>query len=307
MSSQSEVNETSWTLGRLLSWTSDYLARRGVDDARLAGEILLAHSARCRRIDLYARFDEVLDEPRLSRFRELVRRAAAREPTAYLVEEKEFYSLPLKVTPDVLIPRPETETLVERVIDHCTEAGLPNPWLLDLGTGCGCIVVAALVQIPGAEAVATDVSPAALAVCRENAARHGVSRRLSVVEADRLALPDAVVPDRGFDILMCNPPYVAADMMDRLDVTVRSYEPSLALTDGEDGLSFYRSIASGAPDLLAAHGVVIVEVGDGQAPAVTEVMVASGSFTARGTWKDRVTGHDRVLMFSVERADRATV
>ncbi len=192
MSTQPDTNDTEWTIGRLLRWTADFLGQRGVEDARLASEVLLAHAAECRRIDLYTRFDEVLNGARLDQFRGWVKRAAAREPIAYLVGEKEFFSLTFRVTPAVLIPRPETETLVETVLDHCTKAGLTKPRLLDLGTGSGCIAIALLVQLEGATAVATDISPAAITLAKANAERHGVSDRFTAVEADRLGLPAEV-------------------------------------------------------------------------------------------------------------------
>lgn len=299
MNAPTNTDAAEWTIGRLLNWTSDYLARHNVDEARLAAEVLLSHAADCRRIDLYARFDKVLSETRLGPFREWVRRAAAQEPIAYLVEQKEFFSLSFRVTRDVLIPRPETEVLVEYVLDHCREAQLPEAKLLDLGTGSGCVVVAVLTQLEGAHAVATDVSPAALEIATFNAERHGLLDRLTLVEADRLLLPDAVVPDGGFDVLMSNPPYVPVDTMESLHVTVRKYEPSVALTDGADGLSFYRSVANDGPGLLAADGTVIVEVGDGQAAAAIEAVQRTGKLVHRKTQKDRVTGQERVLMFSL--------
>jgi release factor glutamine methyltransferase len=214
------------------------------------------------------------------------------------VEEKEFFSLPFTVTRDVLIPRPETEVLVECVLDHCAKAGLTHPHLLDLGTGSGCVAVTLLVQIPGASAVATDVSSAALEIARANAERHGVAHRMKLVEADRLALPGDVIPNGGFDILASNPPYVAADDLKELDVTVRDYEPSIALSDGQDGLSFYRSIASDAPGLLSSQGMVMVEVGDNQSEAVVSTVEAGGELTHLRTRKDRVVGAERVLVFS---------
>ncbi len=299
MAAPCEANGAEWTIGRLLNWTSEFLASHGVDEARLAGEVLLAHAANCRRIDLYARFDRPLDGEQLDRFREWVRRAAAREPIAYLVEEKEFFSLAFRVTPDVLVPRPETELLVECALDHCAKTGLTEPKLLDLGTGSGCIAVSVLTQLAGATAVATDVSPAALDVARFNVDRHGVADRLLLVEADRLALPDGVVPEGGFDMLLSNPPYINPDTMDGLDSTVRDFEPRIALTDGEDGLSFYRSIAADAPRLLAPGGVAMVEVADCQAAAAVEVVEATGRFAHKETRADRVVGQERLLVFSL--------
>lgn len=298
MNDAPDTQTARWSIGRLLAWTTDYLAERHVDDARLATEVLLAHAAGLRRIDLYARPEQELDEASLVRFREWVRRAALHEPIAYLVEQKEFFSLTFHVTRDVLIPRPETELLVECIVDHCGNAKLSEPHMLDLGTGSGCVAVTLLAQIAGAEIVASDVSPAALAVAKANAERHGVADRLQAIEADRLALPADALPAAGFDILVSNPPYVAAEAVEALVATVRDHEPSIALTDGGDGLSFYRSIAADGPALLSTAGVVFVEVGDGQASAVMEIMQSRGGFSHEKTWKDRVVGHERVLMFS---------
>ncbi len=306
MNAPATIGEASWTIGRLLSWTSEYFARCQIADPRLASEVLLAHAARCRRIDLYARFESILEPDNVDCFRGWVSRAAEHEPIAYLVGEKEFFSLPFRVTPDVLIPRPETETLVECVLDHCAKAELAHPRLLDCGTGSGCLAIAALVHLPGATAVATDVSTAALAVAKTNAERHGVADRVALVEADGIVLPEQVIPQDGFDVLMCNPPYVPASGMAGLEPTVRDYEPALALTDGGDGLSFYRMIAADTPLLLAPDAWVFVEVGDGAAQAVLEIMTAAGNFEHRQTRRDRVVGKERVLAFSRKRKERGT-
>lgn len=298
MCPQFSASESDWTIGRLLSWTSEYLTRNGVEDARLASEVLLAHATQRRRIDLYAHFDDVPGTEQVARFRALVKDAAAHRPIAYLVGEKEFFSLAFTVTPDVLIPRPETETLVEVVVDHAQRAGWSAPRVLDVGTGSGCIAIAILKQLAGATAVATDVSAAALEVARGNAVRHGVTARLTVVEADRLTLPQGMVPAEGFDVIVSNPPYIAREAVDRLYAPGREYEPRIALTDDGDGLSFYRSMTTDAPALLARSGVVVVEVADNQAPAVVETMGKTGVFVPRGAWKDRVVGQDRVLMFA---------
>jgi release factor glutamine methyltransferase len=199
----------------------------------------------------------------------------------------------------VLIPRSETETVVETVISHCSDAGIDRPQLLDLGTGSGCIAISLLVQLLGASAVGTDILPDALEVAKGNAERHGVLDRFIAVKADRLALPSEVVPEGGFDVLVSNPPYVAGNEVEGLDSTVRDYEPHKALSDGQDGLTFYRSIATDAPRLLAPHGVIVVEVGDGQAQVVIDTMVSDAFLVHRETHKDRVVGQERVLVFSV--------
>lgn len=297
MENQPGNSAPEWTIGSLLKWTSEYLSKHGVAEARLSAEVLLAHAAQCRRIDLYARFEKSLDERHLPRFRDWVRRAASHEPIGYLVEEKEFFSLPFRVTQDVLIPRPETEVLVECALDHCLKAGLDQPRLLDLGTGSGCIAIALLVQLPGAQAVATDISAAALEVARVNAERHHVSDRLRLIEADGLALPADVVPEDGFELLLSNPPYVSANAVTKLDACIRDYEPAVALSDGGDGLSFYRQIAREGTALIAPNGVVLVEIGDGQAAKVIDTMQEPGLLRHEQTRKDRVVGQERVLKF----------
>jgi release factor glutamine methyltransferase len=289
-----------WTIARLLSWTRGYLERHAVADPRLSGEVLLAHSLGCRRIDLYARFDSVPPADVLERFRGLVRRGARHEPVAYLVGIKEFYSLAFRVTPAVLIPRPETETLVECVLDHCAKTGYEAPSILDLGTGSGCIAVALLHQIPEARAVAGDISADALTIARENAERHGVAERCVFVEADRLDLPGEVLPPGGFDVIVSNPPYIAAAEVPALEPAVRNFEPMIALSDQGDGLCLHRSIAAGAAGLLAPGGVVAVEVAAGQASRVAELFEGCG-WRRRETRRDRVAGHERVLVFEPPR------
>lgn len=298
MGAQPQTDDTPWTTGRLLAWTNAYLERHGIAESRLASEVLLARATGQRRIDLYAGPDEVPDQESVGRFRAWVKRAARHEPVAYIVGEKEFFSLSFAVTPDVLIPRPETETLVENVVDHCRANRLPAPDLLDLGTGSGCMAITVLVHLAGARVVATDVSREALAVAKGNAERHGVGERFTAVEADRLALPEGAVPDGGFDVLMSNPPYVTSDAVGGLDPAVRDFEPLRAVTDGGDGLSFYRSIAVEAPSILAAKGVVFVEVDDGAAQSVIGIMESAGALAHQRTWKDSVMGRERVLLFS---------
>jgi release factor glutamine methyltransferase len=201
------------------------------------------------------------------------------------------------VTPDVLIPRPETETLVEAILDLWARAGLKEPVFLDVGTGSGCIAVTLLTHVPGARAVATDVSAAALNVAALNAERHGVSGRLTCAHADRLDLAADLIPNGGFDALLSNPPYVAADDIETLDVAVRKYEPMQALSDGADGLSFFRCLAEEAPRLLKPNGVLVVEIADGREMEVREIVRRSGRLVHRSTLKDRVVGRERIIVF----------
>lgn len=302
MKTAADTTPTHWTLGRLLAWTTKHLDLLG-SDARLASEVLLSHAIGCRRIDLYTRFDETPDEPSLDRFRGWVRRAACGEPIAYLVGEKEFFSLAFQVTPEVLIPRPETEVLVECVLDHCAARKLSQPRLLDIGTGSGCIAVALLVRLNNATVVATDISEGALRLASGNAQRHGVCDRMTLIKADRLQQPKEGMLGEPFDVLISNPPYVPAADLHSLDAAVREFEPTMALSDGDDGLSFYRSIAEDGPVFLNPEGVVFVEVGDGAAGNVIETMESYGGLIHQRTWIDRVVGQERVLMFSRRRMD----
>lgn len=292
-----ESNSGPWTLQRLIGWTAPYLARHGVDDARLATEILLAHALGRKRIELYTRFADVPPEDKLAIFRTAIRKAAEHVPIAYLVGVKEFYSLEFRVTPDVLIPRPETELLVERAIDDLRRRSRTDGYIWDLGTGSGCIAVAIAKTLPQVRVLATDVSEAALALAAENARKHGLADRIQFVRADRLDLPPDARPAGGFDLIVSNPPYVSCDEMQDLDRTVRQHEPRLALCDEADGMSFYRSLAAGGGAHLASGGAVLVEIAEDGAGPVRAIFEGSGEFHHEGTWRDTTGSHERVMLF----------
>jgi len=289
-----------WTVQRLLAWTRGYFERAGLDQPRLCAELLLAHALGCRKIDLYTRFDAVPTEQQRARFRELIRAAAKGTPIAYLIGRKEFYSLEFEVTPAVLIPRPETELLVERVISFCRRQDRPSWNILDVGTGSGCIAIAVAKYVQQARFVATDISAEALQVAGRNVARHGLADRIRLVCCDGLALPADAVPAGGFDVIVCNPPYIAEDRWAELPPAVRDYEPRQALAGGPDGLDFFRRLSEGAPALLQPGGTVFVEVGYDQHEHVTAIFSAGGRFRRRGAWQDAGGVYVRVLQF--ERA-----
>jgi len=294
MDSPTQTGAPSWTIQRLLTWTTDFLHQRGVDDPRLSCELLLAHATGYKRIELYTRFDEVLCDDVLATYRQSVKRAANHEPIAYLVGEKEFFSLALAVTTDVLIPRSETETLVEVALDFLAKTRREDARILDLGTGSGCVVIAILTQLAEATAVATDISPQALAVARSNAERHGVADRLTLLQTNCFTDVD---PGDGFDCIVSNPPYIALDEMQEVAENVRKYEPHIALTDEGDGLSFYRALAEGGATLLRDGGIVAVEVADARSGPVRGIFEAVGLWENAATLKDRVVGLERVLVF----------
>lgn len=246
-----------WTVKKILDWTTDHLGKHGSESARLDAEILLAHARGCRRIELYTRYAEVLTESERATMRDLVRRRANAEPVAYLVGFKEFYSLPFKVTPAVLIPRPETEMLVLETVEFAKERNGATLRMLDLCTGSGCIAVAAARNHRGFQVVATDVSTAALAVAAENAERNGVSERVTFLEGD---LFEALPAGSRFDVIASNPPYVTTEEMGTLAKDIRAHEPALALEAGPDGFDCLRRIAEEAPGFLNPGGLLLVEM-----------------------------------------------
>jgi release factor glutamine methyltransferase len=245
-----------------------------VDDPRLCAEVLLAHVLGCPRIQLYAQFSLEPPAEKLTAYRELVKRAASHEPVAYLVGAKEFYSLKFKVTPDVLIPRPETEILVSEAIHHLRGLGRPGK-VWDACTGSGCVALAVAANVKDAAVLATDLCPRALAVAAENAASLGVSDRVRLREADLLNLPADCADLSPLDVITANPPYVAKG--DPVGATVR-HEPALALYAGEKGLEFLRRIIAAAPGLLGGGGMLAMEFGLGHADSVRDLLVATGAF-----------------------------
>jgi release factor glutamine methyltransferase len=289
--------DTAWTVARLLAWTREHLQKSGRDAPRLSAEILLAHAMHCERIQLFARFEQVPGEDVLGPFRELVRQAAAGHPIAYLTGTKEFFSLPHEVTPDVLIPRPETEMLVERTIDLVRKAGAggPTPAILDLGTGSGCVAVALARHLPQARVFASDLSSAALAVARRNAARHGVAARIEFRAGDLLGPwsgADGQPVLAPFDLVVSNPPYVATEAVP-VEPAVREFEPATALFAGRDGLDVIRRIAAESPARLAPGGWLLLEIAFNQAAAVRDLLAAQG-FVDILTFRDGA-GHERIV------------
>lgn len=285
-----------WTIGRLLDWTRQHLAEKDVDQPRLCAELLLAHALGCKKIDLYARFEHVPDEQQRAALRDLVRQAAKRVPIAYLTGKKEFFSLDFEVTPAVLIPRPETELLVEEVISYCRPGNRQSWNILELGTGSGCIAVAAARYVTNARIVASDISAEALAVAGRNAERHGVADRVKLIEADGLELPAEVIPDGGFDMIVSNPPYVSTEQVELLEPEVARYEPRVALVAGAEGLVFYRLLAGGGAKLLWPGGAVLVEVGCGQHEQVARIFAESERFELVKVRTD-LAGIERLMHF----------
>ncbi|QOJ13816.1 MAG: peptide chain release factor N(5)-glutamine methyltransferase [Planctomycetia bacterium] len=292
---------TAWTVERLLGWTREHLTRRGIESPRLCAEILLADALRCERIQLYARHDSTPEPDALSRFREVVRRAGEGAPIAYLTGRKEFYSLAFEVNSDVLIPRPETELLVERVIHRARRGEGPIRDIVDVGTGSGCIAIALAKHLPEARLFASDVSGGALAVARRNADKHGVAERVRYREG---ALLNPWTPGRGsadgdaalppvFDVIVSNPPYVATAARDLVARNVLDFEPHLALFAGADGLDVIRALIPAAVQRLRPGGRLLLEIGFDQAAAV-RVLLTEGGWLGIETVRDS-NRHERVI------------
>jgi release factor glutamine methyltransferase len=282
----------AWTVRRLLEWTEEFLRKKGVEAPRLEAQILLAHALGCKKIDLYVRHEEEPPESKRAAFRDMIKKRAEGMPVAYLVGYRDFYSLDFAVTPAVLIPRPETETLVMEALRVVKP--LDAPRVLDVGTGSGCIAVTIARQHKTARVTATDLSADALAVAGTNAQRHGVTDRVTFVQGD-LFVP---VSPEAFDLVVSNPPYIAREEFASLEPGVRDFEPRLALDGGIDGLDYYRRIANEVPRVLRPGGTVLVEIGATQEPAVRDLFAAQ--LEPGPTFKDRA-GRPRVVSARLPR------
>lgn len=283
-------NTEVWTVKRILEWTTAHLEKHGSESPRLEAEILLAHARRCERIQLYTRYEEELTDPERAIMRDLVTRRSKREPVAYLVGYREFYSLKFKVTPDVLIPRPDTETLVMEALDVARP--LREPRVLDLCTGSGAIAIAFAANHLKAQVTATDISPAALAIASENAARHKVADRIQFREGSLLGALGGST--EKFDLILSNPPYVTTAELQTLDPDVRQYEPHLALDGGEDGLDLVRTIIRDARRYLKSDGHLYIEMDPAQVEATLAFVRAETDFKTARFIKDSA-GRPRVF------------
>jgi release factor glutamine methyltransferase len=327
MSQDVKPDAQPWTILRLLEWTRKFFEGKGIDDARLEAELLLAHALTLQRMQLYMQHDRIVAEPQLSAFRDLVKRRSQHVPTQYLLGEACFRNLTLKVTPAVLVPRPETEILVDEAlelicpkkrpawkfergefVDHRGEAEQPelvatsdtpappaSPRVLDLCTGSGCIALAIAAECPQAAVVATDLSAEALAVARENAALCRVTDRVTFLEGDLFAALAALAEsDRVFDLITANPPYISEGEMADLMPEVRDHEPRLALAAGPEGLDVIDRLLDGAATHLAPGRSLLMEIGYNQAARLRERAAELTDLELVSIRKD-LGGHERVV------------
>ncbi|HSZ58108.1 MAG TPA: peptide chain release factor N(5)-glutamine methyltransferase [Tepidisphaeraceae bacterium] len=285
----------TWTVRGILEWTSGFFARKKVEPARLSAELILAHVLSVARIKLYTDYERPLSEKELAACRELVRRAGEQEPIAYLTGKAHFFNLEFEVTRDVLIPRPDTETLVENVLQFVRhQGGFEAPRVLDLCTGSGCIAAAIAHHLKSAVVTATDVSPAAVAVARKNIERLGLSGRVLVEEGDLFEPLSRMVDVQPFHLIVANPPYIPTGQIESLDRSVREYEPIQALDGGLDGLVIHRKILSEAPQRLVPGGRIYLEIAFDQGELAKQVASEYPAFEDVRILKD-FGGRDRVL------------
>ena len=278
-----------WTIGSILKWSEQYFGSHGAETPRLDAEVLLSYLLGQKRIFLYVHFDQPLTAEELARYREMVKRRAAGEPVAYICGEKEFMVLTFKVTPAVLVPRPDTETLVEAVIERLK--GKEGARIADVCTGSGAIALALAHYLPESSIVATEISADAVSIAKENAESLGLSERVVFCEGDLLA----PLSGETFDAIVSNPPYIPSVEIAGLPREVRA-EPIIALDGGADDLDFYRRLVHESAALLKDGGFLAVECGDTQAGAVAE-MAVTGGFGRTGIVHDLADKERVVVMW----------
>jgi release factor glutamine methyltransferase len=286
-----------WTILELVTWGTGYLAEKKIDDARLNIELLLAHVLQLQRIQLYTKYDQPLKEQELAQFKSLLKRRLANEPLQYILGQTEFMGLRFSVDPGVLIPRPETELLVDHALSLIKQrfAAAEQLRILDLGTGSGCIAVSLAVKLPHSVVTAVDISEAACATASRNADKNGVLDRVTILKEDMMNLKQELFPQK-FHCILSNPPYVSKKEMEFVAPEVRMFEPHEALTDNENGLKFYPEIAHFAKGALTENGFIGVEHAFDQSDSVRNIFTHEG-FSGEQIVKD-YQGINRHIFFS---------
>ena len=277
-----------------MKWTEQYFGSKDVESPRLDAEVLLSHVLKKERIYLYVHFDEPLEPEELTLYREYIKKRIQRMPVAYIIGQREFMGLPFKVTPAVLVPRPDTEILVQAVMDHLKEAAggaESGGTVADIGTGSGAISLSLLHYLPELRAMTVDISPEAVAVAQENADALGVADRIAFFTGDLLAPLQGEV----FDAIVSNPPYIPDGDIAGLEPEVRTYEPMNALAGGADGLDFYRRLIKEGTPFLRAGGFMAFEAGIHEAAAIAELASAEPVLGKTEILKD-YAGIDRVVV-----------
>lgn len=286
------MNDKIWTIGRILKWTEQYFKDKGIESPRLDAEVLLAHVLEKQRIYLYVHFDEPLQPGELAAYREMIKKRVLRVPVAQILGEKEFMGLTFKVTADTLVPRPDTEILVQAAVDRLRAMAGEEPLrFADIGTGSGAICLSVLHYLSDTVADTVDISPAARAVAEENAASLGLADRVTFHTGDLLQPLSGI----SFVAILSNPPYIPEADIATLAPEVRLKEPHTALSGGQDGLDFYRRLAKEAPAMLVPGGFTAFEVGIHQAGDVADLLKANPLIDRTEILPD-YAGIDRVVV-----------
>jgi len=281
----------TWTSQLFLKWSAERLAQSGIESPRLESEVLLAGGLRASREDLYRDPDRELAEEEIVLSKSFVERRFLREPVAYILGRREFWGFEFQVTPDVLVPRGETEILIERFLQWVRAEAFSEPiQILDMGTGSGNIAIVAAKELPQVRVTAVDISPSALAIAEANAWVHEVADRIRFIEGDLFACD----LNTSFHAILSNPPYIDEERMDSLMPDVKNYEPEKALFGGRDGLSYYKRILPEAWNHLADNGVLFLEIGNGQVKDVLSLIENHGGYHAPEVTLDYM-GMERVV------------
>jgi release factor glutamine methyltransferase len=285
--------KTQWTIIKLIRWANSYLKAHDIDSPRATGEILLAHALKVNRIDLYLNHDQPLIADELSTFKMLIKRRIRREPVAYILGTKEFWSMDLKITKDVLIPRPETECLVEVALNYLSQIpSAQTQRILELGTGSGAIILALVSQQPRHIYFASDYFMRAAALASRNAVRNDFAGRIHFFVGDWLA---PLNPEKsGFDMIVSNPPYIPRRVIDTLEPEIHRFEPLAALNGDQDGLSCFRKIIGNAHNYLKPQGMLFLEIGHEQKDDIHRIVSACDVYDDFNHAQD-YSGHDRVV------------
>jgi release factor glutamine methyltransferase len=291
-------NNKIWTIIGLVRWAASYFKGHAIDSPRSTAEILLAHALDCKRIDLYLNYDQPLAADELQRFKVLIQRRINREPVAYIVGTREFWSLELEITPDVLIPRPETECLVEAALKVLTkDTGGPGKRILELGTGSGAITLALACEQPRHVYFASDRFARVAMLARKNAVRHHADGRIYFFVGDWMDCLNPAVC--ALDMVVSNPPYIPSAVLGELQPEISRYEPSGALDAGDDGLECLRGIIETAGNYLKPDGVLLLEIGHDQKDAVQQMASRCGPYEESRFLRD-YSGHDRVVELKIK-------
>ncbi len=290
----------TWRIIDIINWGTEYLKSKGIDEARLTIELMLCHVLKCKRVDLYINFEKPLTKRELEELKVLITRRVKKEPLQYIIGKTEFMGLEFKLTPDVLIPRPETEVLVEKVIETVKKEFLNVPVkVLDIGTGSGNIAISLAKFLKDKSfIVGIDVSEKIIEVANENANLNGVEN-VQFIQFDLFDENFASKFKNQFDIIVSNPPYVAIDEFESLQDEIKNFEPRIAITDGANGLSFYRRIADVGKEIIANTGFIFVEMAYGQFEKVKKIFTDTG-YNQIEIFNDYL-GIERVAKIKIER------